>query len=206
MTLMRTRTNANHPPRGSTIKVEPIRDFEAIQRIKATLREQGRWRDLCLFTLGINTAYRASELLSLTVGRVSHLGVGDRLEVLQTKTRRHRAITLNRPGVETLATWLEHHPEPSPDSALFYSGKTGGALGVSVLNRMVKRWCREAGLRGNYGSHSLRKTWGFHQLRRVNAPLPYLMEAYGHATQRQTLNYLCIEPEEISALYIDLEL
>jgi hypothetical protein len=31
------------------------------------------------------------------------------------------------------------------------------------------------------------------------------MEAYGHATQKQTLGYLCIQAEEVAELY-DLEL
>ena len=57
--------NPNHPTAGSTIKVEPIRDKKAISRIKKILGDQPR--DLCLFTLGINTAYRANELLSLKV-------------------------------------------------------------------------------------------------------------------------------------------
>jgi len=70
---------------------------------------------------------------------------------------------------------------------------------------MVKAWCADVGLRGNYGSHTLRKTWGYHQLRINNAPIPLLMDAYGHATQRQTLEYLCIEDEEIAELY-ELEL
>jgi len=28
-----------------------------------------------------------------------------------------------------------------------------------------------------------------------------LVEAFGHATQRQTLDYLCIQPQEIQAVY-----
>ena len=198
--------NANHPPKGATIKVEPIRSLEAIQGIKARLEGQGRARDLCLFTVGINTAYRAGELLSLTVGQVEHLGVGDRLEVFQPKTRRYRATTLNRPCVTTIASWLAVHPEPHPEAALFYSRRSRRSLGVSVLNRLVKSWCADEGLAGNYGSHTLRKTWGYHQLRQANTPLPFLMTAYGHATQQQTLEYLCIEAEEISALYTALEL
>ena len=38
-------------------------------------------RDLCLFTMGVDTAYRANELMSQTVGQVEHLEAGDRLEV-----------------------------------------------------------------------------------------------------------------------------
>ena len=55
--------NPNHPKKGSAIKVEPIRDKKAIDRIKKQLRDSPR--DLCLFILGINTAYRANELLAI---------------------------------------------------------------------------------------------------------------------------------------------
>jgi len=65
------------------IKVEPIRELKAIKRIKK-LRED-RPRDLCLFTLGINTAYRANEFLSLRIGQVDYLMPGDRLELRQSK-------------------------------------------------------------------------------------------------------------------------
>lgn len=198
--------NANHPAKGSSIKVEPIRELSSIARIKERLRSQGKLRDLCLFTLGINTAYRAGELMSLTVGRVQHLEAGDRLEVFQTKTRRHRAIAVNRPSVAAIRDWLAHHPAPHFDAPLFLSARGRRALDVSVVNRMVKAWCAAEGLTGNYGSHTLRKTWGYFQLRRANAPIPFLMVAYGHATQQQTLEYLCIESEEIRALFTSLEL
>jgi integrase len=88
--------NHNHPKKGARIKVEPIRDLAAIAAIKLNLSHQPR--NLCLFTLGINTAYRASELLSMTVGQVSHLKVGDRLDVKQRKTQKYRAVTLNNNG------------------------------------------------------------------------------------------------------------
>ena len=71
---------------------------------------------------------------------------------------------------------------------------------------MVKTWCAEVGLRGNYGSHSLRKTWGYQQRVLKGKPIPLLMSAFGHATQSQTLDYLCIQDEEIENLYLDMEL
>ena len=64
--------NPNHPKKGSSIKVEPIRQKAAIERIKAHLLHEGKYRDYCLFVLGINTAFRANELLSITVGQVAH--------------------------------------------------------------------------------------------------------------------------------------
>ncbi len=191
--------NLNHPKKGSTIKVEPIRDLRSIKRIKKKLADTPR--DLCLFTLGINTAYRASELLSIRIGDVAHLNVGDRFELKQQKTRKFRATTFNATVVEAIRDWLLVHPNPLPASPLFISKKSGSALTVSTLGNMVKAWCDEVGLKGNFGSHSLRKTWGYHQRIQNKAAVPLLMEAFGHATQRQTLEYLCIQSEEIQELY-----
>ena len=77
--------NPNHPKPGSSIKVEPIRKKSAIERIKKILADNPR--DLCLFTLGINTAYRANELLSIRVEQVKDLEVGDHIDLKQSKTK-----------------------------------------------------------------------------------------------------------------------
>lgn len=201
--------NANHPKAGSTTKVEPIRDLEAIAAIKQKL--SARPRDLCLFTLGINTVYRANELLSIKVGQVAHLKPGDELDLKQSKNGRYRMTTLNNAAVTGIQTWLASHPYPQEEEPLFISQRTRKALTVSPFINMVKGWCKEAGLKGNYGSHTLRKTWGYHQLRgNTKTPphlvLPLLMEAYGHARQQQTLEYLCIQSDEVASLFMQVEL
>ena len=189
--------------------MEPIRDLEAIAEIKSALSEKPR--DLCLFTLGINTAYRASELLSIKFGQIAHLEAGDSLSLMQSKTGQYRRTTLNGVAINVVRGWLDQHPRPEPDAPLFISQRTRRALTVSPFINMVKGWCREAGVQGNYGSHTLRKTWGYHQLRgNTKTPphlvLPLLMEAYGHATQQQTLEYLCIQSDEIASLFMQVEL
>ena len=201
--------NPNHPKKGSSIKVEPIRQKAAIERIKAVLLHAENYRDHCLFTLGINTAFRANELLSLSIGQVAHLGAGDTLEVKQSKNGKHRMVTLNKSAADAIRLLCErdYHVrwkiDTYPDNPLFYS-KKGDALRVSTLSNMLKAWCAGAGLKGNYGSHTMRKTWGYWQYQR-GKPLPLLMEAYGHATQRQTLAYLCIQAKELQEIY-DMEL
>ena len=69
---------------------------------------------------------------------------------------------------------------------------------------MVKNWCNSVGLEGNYGSHSLRKTWGYWQYQH-STPIPLLMEYFGHNTQKQTLAYLCIQAKEVKQIF-DMEL
>lgn len=193
----------NHPKKGSSIKVEPIRDLKAIKRIKK-LREDNP-RDLCLFTFGINSAYRAGEILSLTVGQVDYLQAGDRLDIKQSKSGKYRAITLNQMVIDAIDGWLKVHPDSRSDAPLFRSQRTGQALTVSVVNHMIKRWCADVGLKGNYGSHSMRKTWGYHQRITNKTALPLITDAFGHSSQRQTLDYLGIQEQEIAQLY-DMEL
>ena len=191
--------NPNHPKRGSSIKVNPITELSAIKRIKQQLANKPR--DLCLFTLGINTAYRANELVSIKVGQVDYLKTQDRLDLKQSKNKKYRSITLNATAIEAIQNWLEVHPDVRPDAPLFISAKTKLALNSVTVTSMVKAWCSKAGLRGNFGSHTLRKTWGYHQRKTFHRPIVLLTQAYGHSSEAQTLAYLFIQREEIEALY-----
>ena len=200
---MKAHKIAFQPAKGSSIKVDPIRDVAAIARIKGNLAD--RKRDLCLFTLGINTAYRGGELVSVRVGQVLGLRPGDPLDLKQSKTQTYRTTTLNRTVIAAVEDWLMDHPCPEPEAPLFISRYRRDAIGVSSLNHLVKKWCLDAGLVGNFGSHSLRKTWGYHQRMKMQRPVALLMTAFGHSSEGQTLAYLGIQPDEIRELY-DMEL
>ncbi len=210
----RPEPNPNHPRLGDTIKVEPIRTVNGINKIKKALAPSPR--NLALFVVGINTAYRASELLSIRLKQVRHLQPGDRLEIKQKKTKKYRAVTVNNGSVSAIQGLLEHLDRKAlkmkdltwvdDDSYLFAGMDPTKSLTVPYLNNLVKQWCRQANLKGNYGSHSLRKTWGYMQRTKQDTPIPLLMQAFGHASQQQTLAYLCIQDEEIDSIYTSLEL
>ena len=206
--------NPNHPKLGDTIKVEPIRTINAINKIKKALAPSPR--NFAIFVVGINTAYRASELLSIRLGQVRHLKPGDRLELKQKKTNKYRAVTLNIRCVEAIQMHLEHldcralqmndRAWADDDSFLFAGKDPGKSLTVPYLNNLVKDWCRKANLKGNYGSHTLRKTWGYMQRTKQDTAIPLLMQAFGHASQQQTLAYLCIQDDEIDSIYTSMAL
>lgn len=155
-----------------------------------------------MFTTGINTCLRAGDLLGLTVGQVRNLRVGDELLIRESKTKKVRRITINRAVFESTQLWLNARPPCDDDAPLFPNYRTGQALKVSTLNNMVKDWCKAAGLPGNYGSHTLRKTFGYHQRQTYQTQLPVLMVMFGHSSQRQTLVYLGISEEEITQAYM----
>lgn len=203
--MTRRKGNPNHPKKGSAIKVNPIRSIQQIENIKANLKSQPR--NYCLFVMGINTAFRANELLSLQIEQVENLKVGSRLEVKQSKTDTYRAVTVNNNCYAAIQFWLNKHPKRhEPTAALFKSNQSRNAITVSTLNNMVKEWCRCAGMKENAGSHTLRKTWGYQQRLRGSASIPVLMVAFGHNSESQTLEYLSIQSDEVQALYFGLEL
>ena len=196
--MRRKRTNPNAPRKGAKIKVEPIRSLKDIQFIRRMLQEKPR--DLALFTLGINTNLRASDLLKLRVYQVQDIKGGESIEINEKKTGKPRRLTLNRACVQAIRNLLERESY-HPGEHLFKSQKSGEALKVSSVHNLVKAWCKAAKLKGNYGSHTLRKTWGYHQRVTYRVDIPTLMVCFNHATQKQTLDYLCIQPEEITNVF-----
>lgn len=179
------------------MKVEPIRSLADIQKIKSNLG----LRDTCLFTLGINSAFRASDLLSIQIKHVKYLQAGESFELKEKKTQKHRRVTVNQTCIDSIRNYL-HLREHLSDSEPLFVGQRG-KLTVCTLNRMVKSWCLRAGLKGNFGSHTLRKTWGYHQRVTFNSDVPTLMIAFNHSSQKQTLDYLGVQSDEIKSLYMN---
>lgn len=207
----------NHPKVGDKIKVEPIKEQKDIKAIKRLLVDKPR--DLAIFTLGINTNLRASDLLKITVGHVRHLQPGEHFNLREQKTGKDKSITVNKTVHEAikalLATMLD-----AQDSDLLFQSRKGkqrkaieikggkvrqpvvGEISVPYLNGLVKGWCDEINLKGNFGSHTLRKTFGYMHRTINKTDLPTLMHMFNHSSQKQTLEYLCIQPEEIRDAYL----
>jgi len=189
--------NANHPQRGSMVTVEPIKDRRAIAIIKRLLAD--RPRDLALFVTGINTALRASDLVSLTAGEVrAILDDPDGGAKREQKTGKRRRLTANKAVREVLSRLLDTR-EYADEERIFQGQR--GPITPQYLWMLVKGWCAAINLPGHYGSHTLRKTFGYHQRVSFGVDIPTLMVIFGHATQRQTLAYLCIQPDEIRSVY-----
>ena len=195
---MKTGENFNHPQKGSSIRVEPIKDLKDIKALKRLLAAKPR--DLCLFTLGINTNLRASDLLKIKVKDVKDLKPGDELTLNETKTGKPRRITLNKAVTSSIQALLQTLDVTKADH--LFEGQRG-VLTVPSVNRLVKQWGASLNLKGNYGAHTLRKTFGYHQRKIYGTGLPELMVVFNHSTQRQTLDYLCIQPEEIRDIYLN---
>ena len=189
-------TNGNHPVKGSMIRVEPVKTIKDIKAIKVLLGKKPR--DLALFTLGINTNLRAVDLLKIMVAQVENLKPLESIGVKEQKTGKLKQVTLNKACVDAILKLIASR-DYQDDDYLFLGQR--GRLTVPSVNRLVKSWCAAINLKGNFGAHTLRKTFGYIQRVVFGTGLPELMVCFNHSTQRQTLEYLCIQPEEIKSVY-----
>jgi integrase len=78
--------------------VEPIRDRKKIAQIKNQLRGQGRFRDLLLLVVGINTALRISDLLQLRIGHFidDHKRIRQRFWIKEQKRNNRHEVVINQ--------------------------------------------------------------------------------------------------------------
>ncbi len=192
--------------------VEPIRDRKKIAQIKNLLRGQKRFRDLLLFVVGINTALRISDLLQLQIGHF--LGEQERIKrrfwIKERKRGKRHEVVINTSIRETLGEYLEAYPDVREDSNnfVFFNSK---ANDYSLPIKRGQAWkfinsiCRDVGLSGNFGTHSLRKTWGYHA-RMQGVDLALIMHKLNHESIAYTKRYLGITDDELEAVINRLNL
>jgi len=149
------------------IFVESIRDRKKIAQIKNFLRGQQRYRDLLLFVVGINSALRISDLLTLRIGHfIDEEGhIKQRFQIQEQKRGKRHKVVINKSIKEALEDYIEAYQgvADNPDHFVFFNTKSNN---FSIPIKRGQAWkfttsiCQEVGLHGNYGAHSLRKTWG----------------------------------------------
>jgi len=192
--------NPNHPKRGTKIVVSPIREIKDIESIKKLLSQNTR--DLLLFTIGINNGLRCGDILKLKVKDVKYLKPNDTLKIREQKTGKVNVLMVNKTTYKILKEYLDEQ-NPNDDDYLFKSRKGNQPLTVSSTNLMVKTWCRSINLKGNYGTHSLRKTFGYIQRTKYGISWEILCKRFNHSSQSVTMRYLGIEDREVNGILMN---
>lgn len=200
---------------------EPIKSIDDIEKVSRYLIENGKYRDNMLFILGINFGLRISDLLQLRFCTLidENLTFRTTFPILEKKTRntrkhqRNRYISINEAVVEAVTLFLQHNECTLDDYLFKCESNRGGHKNVpldrSSVDRILKKIAREVGLTERVSTHTLRKTFGYHQMvMSGNDPrkLLLLQKIFGHSTSAQTLDYIGITEEEITDAYLGLNL
>lgn len=178
---------------------DPLKGDE-IARVRAVVESSPR--DYALFVLGTNTAFRASDIVALNCGDVRYLKTGGRLRIREQKTGNLRDVAVNEYVVEALTRLLVALEPADDDTPLFQGHKRHTRITVSTFSRLVNDWCKQAGLVGEYSSHTLRKTFGYTMRTKHKVDVAVLQDLYGHSSGRTTLKYVGIQQEEKDAVYM----
>lgn len=192
--------------------VDPIRDTKKISQIKNVLRGQKRWRDLLLFVVGINTALRVSDLLKLRIGDFVDTdgAIYDNFRIREEKRNKTNTLTINDSIKGVLAEYLAAYPTiiNNPEHYLFFNTRSNDfnePIKRGQAWSMISEICHDVGLRGNFGTHSLRKTWGY-QARMSGVELPIIMHKFKHSSLDYTKRYIGITDDEIAEISRNLNL
>ncbi|EFL52346.1 integrase family protein [Solidesulfovibrio fructosivorans JJ]] len=181
--------------RGSKATVDPIKSIESIESIKKLLSNEKR--NLFLFVLGINNGLRTGDLLKLKVSDLSQTKPNELIHIKESKTGKTNYITLNKSAYKIFQSYLDYESLHA-DDFLFKSRKGNTPLTIQAVNRLIKKWCKTINLPGNYGAHTLRKTFGYIQRTKFGVGFEVLCKRFNHSSPAVTMRYLGISDTEVA--------
>ena len=191
---MKPIKNPNHPKKGDKLSVEPIRKLEDIKAIAKLLAD--RPRDHLLFVLGVNNGLRVIDLLRLKVKDVRDLTSGATLTIRESKTRKENILVINKSVFKALKRYFSDL-DPDDDTYLFPSRKGDGHLQSQAVGTLIQNWTKAINLKGQYGTHTLRKTWGYIQRTKFGVGFEIICKRYNHSNPAVTMRYLGIQDKEV---------
>lgn len=192
-------------------EVQPIKKPKDLKIIYSYLKEYNL-RNFAIFVVGVNVLLRAGDLLSMKWSDVfrEDLEFKDRIFITEQKTGKRREVRLNNDARSALMLYRDSLKKINLDGYIFKSRKGNGPLTVKSLHRIITETCKDLGIRGNYGTHTLRKTGAYfiyiNNIAENPAIISYLQKILNHSSQETTLRYIGIESEEIDDIFDNLRL
>ena len=172
--------------------VEPIRNKKDIEKVEKILLKQGK-RELLLFVIGTNCGLRISDILRLNVGDVRDK---THIQLTEKKTGKYKKFPINAKLKPLLEDFIKGRKNDEP---LFLS-YWGHRLDRVTAYYLIKNACEKAGLQEKIGTHSMRKSFGYHHYRQFK-DVALLQKIFNHSSPQITLRYIGIDQDEIDYSY-----
>lgn len=186
---------------------EPIRDKKSVTRLLAYYSNRGEHRNQLLITLGIFSALRISDILSLTCKDVYDLKSGKVrkfVHVVEQKTKKKKTIAMHKESIKTLEAYLHLLKPSEPREPLFLNKRTGKAISRVQAHRIISAAGVAIGLTFPISSHSLRKTFGYHSWKEGTSPA-VIMDIFNHSSFAVTRRYLGVCQDDRNTAYFALD-
>jgi len=172
--------------------VEPIRRVEDIRKVERILSKQSK-RDYVLFVLGTNSGLRISDILRLNVEDVRDK---THIQITEKKTGKFKKFPINDKLKPILDDFIKGRKNKEP---LFMS-YWGHRLDRVTAYYIIHNACKSAGIKDRIGTHSMRKTFGYHHYKKYKN-IAILQKIFNHSSPQITIRYIGIEQDEIDDSY-----
>lgn len=184
----------------SAQRIKYLDDSERTQLLKTLADRRSAERDYMIIDLFLNTGLRLSELHALNISDVAGEKIEKTLVVRNGKGGKTREVPLNssaRLHLNQYLAWKAKRGEGiQPDDPLFVS-RNKLRLSRRPIQRLVKKWLRQAGLRKDFVVHSLRHSFATRLYQRSHN-IRAVQELLGHNRLDTTMIYTGIGKEELS--------
>lgn len=189
---------------------KPIKDIEKMHKFKNYYLEvEHNLRNYLLITLGMNTALRISDQLSLTWNHVYNCTTEEyhqHISIKEQKTSKETNIALNKTLLEALDSYRNSIITFSKNDFIFQSQKDKDKpITRHQAFRIIRKAAENVGITEPISCHSLRKTFGYHAWKQGIAPA-VIMDIYNHSSYQITKRYLCIDQDDRDEVFLNINL
>lgn len=188
---------------------QPIRIKEDLQLFLNYYKtEKPSKRNYALITLGLNTALRISDILTLKWSDIYDFEKKElysHISLQEQKTGKFTTVILNPNAKEALLD-LKAIRKINPDSYIF-TKTTDPETPIcrTTAYRIVRTAAENTLHKENISCHSLRKTFGYHAWKQGTPPA-LLMDIYNHSSYNITKRYLGIEQDEKDDIFLNINI
>jgi len=185
--------------------VNPIRDRKKLGAVKAYLRGKNK-RDYLLFMVGISSALRISDILNL---KVKDVWTGKKpveyIDLNEKKTGKYKRFPVTPNLSKAIKEYMAEY-NGKPDDYLFVS-RVGQNKPITrqYANLMLNNACDMVGITEPFGTHGMRKTWGYWAFKQ-GISLDYISIALNHRSIAETKRYLGLLQEDLDNIYLQVNL
>ena len=180
--------------------VEPIRDKEKIKQMFYYLNGRNPKYGL-LFKMGLNTGLRISDILPIQFSDVVNAkgAFRDYLVIKEKKTGKEKKIKMNNALQKALSSYIMIN-DVNKEKYLFYNSRTGFHIKRIQAYRVLKQAANYCDIE-NFGTHSMRKTWGYWTYKASKFNIGLIMQTFNHSSQTITLRYIGVNQDQKDELY-----
>ena len=177
--------------------VEPIRNVEDIRKVERILAKQSQ-RNLLFFTIGTNCGLRISDILRLNVGDVRGK---THIQIIEKKTGKFKKFPIN----SKLKPMFEEYTKGKRSDEALFKTRFQNRMDRFTAYRIIRKSCKLAGLPEKVGTHTMRKTFGYHHYQKFK-DVAILQKIFNHSSPQVTLRYIGIEQDQIDESYTNFVL